>query len=88
MAVLERPNLKYAGPCVLPGALAALTGIVLALAASWALAHYTFDTSFNPRLTPVMILFLLVCLLTVLIGLANSRGLLRRSPLEVLRQEV
>jgi putative ABC transport system permease protein len=70
------------------GALAATTGILLALAASWALALYTFDTSFNPRLAPVLILFVLVCMLTVLTGLANSRGLLSRSPLEVLRQEV
>ena len=70
------------------GALAAVTGILLALAASWALAHYTFETPFNPQLTPVLILFVLVCMLTVLTGLANSRGLLSRSPLEVLRQEV
>jgi putative ABC transport system permease protein len=70
------------------GALAAFTGILLALAASWALAHYTFDTPFHPELLPVLILFVLVCLLTVLTGLANSRGLLSRSPLEVLRQEV
>ena len=70
------------------GALAAFTGILLALAASWALAHYTFDTPFHPELLPVVILFLLVCLLTVFTGLANSRGLLNRSPLEVLRQEV
>ncbi len=70
------------------GALAAFTGILLALAASWALAHYTFDTPFHPELLPVLILFVLVCLLTVLTGLANSRGLLNRSPLEVLRQEV
>lgn len=70
------------------GALAAVTGILLALAASWALAHYTFDTPFNPQLTPVLILFVLVCMLTVFTGLANSRGLLNRSPLEVLRQEV
>ena len=70
------------------GALAALTGILLALAAGWGLAHYTFETSFNPRLTPVLILFFFVCILTVLIGLANSRGIVSRSPLEVLRQEV
>jgi putative ABC transport system permease protein len=70
------------------GALAAVTGIVLALAASWALAYYTFETPFNPELAPVLILFVLVCMLTVLTGLANSRGLLSRSPLEVLRQEV
>lgn len=70
------------------GALAAFTGIVLALAASWALAYYTFDTAFQPQFVPVFILFLLVCLLTVLTGLANSRGLLSRSPLEVLREDV
>ncbi|MEP6847069.1 MAG: FtsX-like permease family protein, partial [Panacibacter sp.] len=69
------------------GALAALTGILLALAASWALAHYTFETPFQPAVLPVAILFLLVCLLTVVIGLANSRGILNRSPLEVLRVE-
>jgi putative ABC transport system permease protein len=69
------------------GTLAAFTGIVLALAASWALAHYIFNAPFNPKFTPVVILFFLVCMLTVLIGLANSRGLLKRSPLEVLRQE-
>ena len=70
------------------GALAAVTGILLALAASWALAHYTFDTPFNPQLMPVLILFVLVCMLTIFTGLSNSRGLLNRSPLEVLRQEV
>ncbi len=69
------------------GTLAALTGILLALAASWALAHYTFETPFQPALLPVVILFVLVCLLTVFIGLANSRGILNRSPLEVLRAQ-
>jgi putative ABC transport system permease protein len=70
------------------GALAAVTGILLALAASWALAHYIFETPFNPQLAPVLVLFILVCMLTVLTGLANSRGLLSRSPLQVLRQDV
>ena len=69
------------------GSLAALTGIVLALGASWALAHYIFDTPFHPQFFPVVILFVLVCLLTVITGLANSRGLLNKPPLEVLRQE-
>ena len=70
------------------GALAAATGVLLAVAASWALAYYTFETPFNPQLMPVLILFVLVCMLTVFTGLANSRGLLNRSPLEVLRQDV
>jgi putative ABC transport system permease protein len=69
------------------GALAAATGIVLSLAASWALAHYTFETSFSPDLLPVLVVFLLVCILTVVIGLANSRSVLTKPPLEVLRQE-
>ena len=70
------------------GALAAFTGILLALTASWGLAYYTFETPFHPELLPVVILFVLVCLLTVITGLANSRGILNRSPLEVLRVEV
>ena len=70
------------------GALAAVTGIVLALAASWAISYYIFAIPFHPQFLPVLILFTLVCMLTVVTGLANSRGLLRRSPLEVLRQEV
>lgn len=70
------------------GSLAALTGILLALAGSWALAYYTFGIPFNPPLLPALILFLLVCVLTVFTGLTNSRGLLTRSPLEVLRQNV
>ena len=70
------------------GALAALTGILLSLAGSWALAHFIFDSSFQPNMLPVLILGLIVCLLTVLIGVANSFGLLNRPPLEVLRKEV
>lgn len=70
------------------GTLAALTGIVLALAGGWALAHYIFDTPFHPKLLPVLILFFFVCMLTVFTGLANSRGLLNRPPLEVLRQDI
>lgn len=70
------------------GALAAVTGILLALAASWALAHYTFETPFRPQFMPVFVLFLIVCFVTVVTGMANSRGVLNRSPLEVLRQDV
>ncbi|MEO9147120.1 MAG: FtsX-like permease family protein [Ginsengibacter sp.] len=67
------------------GALAAITGILLALAASWTLSHYFFETSFHPDLIPVLILGLIVCALTVITGLVNSVGLLNRPPLEVLR---
>jgi putative ABC transport system permease protein len=69
------------------GALASFTGIVLSLAASWALAKYTFKTDFVIQPLPLLIVFVLICFLTVIIGLINIRGVLRRSPLEVLRGE-
>ncbi|EHQ29365.1 ABC transporter permease [Mucilaginibacter paludis] len=70
------------------GALAAATGILLSLAGSWALAKYTFDSTFNPHVLSVLAIFVLICLLTVAIGLLNSRGVLNKSPLEVLRNDV
>ena len=70
------------------GALAAFTGILLALAGSWALAKYSFKTSFTPQLLPILIIFFAVPLVTMIIGLVNSRGILSKPPLEILRQEV
>ncbi len=70
------------------GALAAGAGIVLALIASWGLARFVFETAFSPEILPILIVFLLITSLTVLIGLFNSRGVLNRPPLEVLRSEV
>lgn len=70
------------------GAFAAATGIILALGASWALGRFTFETTFNPPVLPIIIVFLSVCILTVCIGLINSRFIVSKSPLEILRQEV
>jgi len=70
------------------GALAAGAGIILSLIASWSLARFTFETSFTPDILPVVLLFLIITSLTVLIGLFNSRGILNRPPLEVLRSDV
>ncbi len=69
------------------GALAAATGILVALAGSWGLAKFTFKVDFTPQALPILLVFLAVSGLTVLIGLINSRGILTRSPLEVLRQD-
>ncbi len=70
------------------GSIAALTGILISVPGSWALARYSFDTPFSPPLLPVIILFFVVALVTVFIGLFNSRGVLNRPPLEVLRSDV
>ena len=69
------------------GAMAALTGILLALIGSWALAEFTFETNFSPEWIPVLIIFIVICTLTVLIGLMNIRTIVNRSPLEILRNE-
>ena len=70
------------------GALAAGAGIVLSLAASWGLAEFSFETTFSPEMLPVILLFILISSLTVIIGLFNSRGILNKPPLEVLRSDV
>ncbi|MDX5436074.1 MAG: FtsX-like permease family protein, partial [Pontibacter sp.] len=72
---------------LLLGALAAGTGVVLAVAASWALAVFSFEVTFVPDLSPLLPVFLGITVLTVFIGMLNSRGILNRPPLEVLRRE-
>jgi putative ABC transport system permease protein len=70
------------------GALAAVTGIALSLAVSWMLAKFIFETDFTPQWLPLFAVFVSICLLTVIIGLINSRAVVRRPPLEILREEV
>jgi len=67
------------------GALSALTGIVIAISGSWLLAKYSFEVPFAINLIPAVILFFVISLLTVVIGLLNSRGVLNKPPLEILR---
>ncbi len=68
------------------GSLASLTGIGLSVLASWALVMYIFELSFTPNLLPLLGIFAFITGLTVLIGLLNSRGVVSRPPLEVLRE--
>ncbi|HEX9654309.1 MAG TPA: FtsX-like permease family protein, partial [bacterium] len=69
------------------GGFAALTGLLLSYFGGWALAYFVFKAVFLPTLLPFMIVLVTVIALTVLIGMANSRGILDRPPLEVLRVE-
>lgn len=72
---------------LLLGLLAAGTGTILSVGASWALAVYSFEVAFVPDLWPLLPVFLGITVLTVFIGMLNSRGILNRPPLEVLRRE-
>ena len=70
------------------GSLASLSGLLLSLAGSWALAYFSFESEFVPNLLPMIAVYVIITGLTIAIGLLNSRGILSRPPLEVLRSEV
>ena len=69
------------------GALAAATGILLALGLTQLLARLALESTFTVHWMGVMEIFVFVCGLTVLVGWSNSRGVLNRPPLEILRSE-
>jgi putative ABC transport system permease protein len=70
------------------GSLSALTGIVIAIVASFLIARFQMELDFILNWIPVIVMFFTVVGLTVLIGLLNSREIINKSPLEVLRKEV
>ncbi|HEY7614239.1 MAG TPA: FtsX-like permease family protein [Gemmatimonadales bacterium] len=69
------------------GAMAAMVAAVLSLAAAWALARWVFEGRFSPQPLSLGAMALGVVALTVAVGLLNSREVIRRTPLEVLRAE-
>jgi putative ABC transport system permease protein len=69
------------------GAMAAISAALLAGVAGWALARFFFEGRFALPVASLSGLSLAIVLLTVIVGLANSREVLRRTPLEVLREE-
>jgi putative ABC transport system permease protein len=69
------------------GILGSLSGIFLSLLSSQLLAWFVFDLSFTPSVIPFLVLFPAITILVLLIGLGNSRGVLKSPPLQVLRKE-
>ena len=69
------------------GAVAAVTGALLAIFASWGLSIYFFKTvaSFSP--VPILLILFLVTVVTVAAGGLGCWGIFRRSALETLRAE-
>lgn len=68
------------------GTLASVTGLVLAVVAAGALARRVFEVSYLPDVRSLLGLWAGVTLLTVLVGVGGSGGLLARPPLPVLRR--
>jgi len=68
------------------GSLAALTGVLLAAVAGWALITQVFEMRFALPALPLVGVGAIVCALTALVGFANSRDVLRGTPLGVWRE--
>lgn len=81
--ILQITALEYG----LLGLLAALSGILLSVIGTWGLAEFAFEVPYRPSLLPLLVVVIVVTALTVLIGLFNSREVLVRPPLDVLRAE-
>jgi putative ABC transport system permease protein len=69
------------------GLMAATVAAGLAGVAAWALARWVFEGRFALPALPLAGLTLGVVAVTVVVGLLNSREVIRRTPLEVLRAE-
>ena len=70
------------------GALACFAGVGLSVAGAWALSKFVFQIPFEPEWWPLLLTFASITGLTVLMGLFNSREVVNKPPLEVLRNEV
>lgn len=72
---------------LLLGLLAVITGLGLAIAASWALSMFVFESTYVPDWTSLLILLVAIPSLTVTIGLLGLQSVVNQSPLAVLRRE-
>ncbi|MGH7520303.1 MAG: ABC transporter permease, partial [Gemmatimonadales bacterium] len=68
------------------GSLAALIGVLLAGVAGWALVTFLFDSTYRVPALQLAGVWIVVCALTAVVGLANSREALRGTPLGALRE--
>ncbi len=67
------------------GSFAGLAGVMLASVAGWVATQFLFEISFRLPALPLLAFWLGTALLTALIGLANSRSIVRRTPLAGMR---
>ncbi len=72
---------------VLLGIMAALTGLILSVGASFLLGYFYFQIDFVPDFVILGTEVVVLVALVLLIGLLNTRGIHDRPPLEVLRAE-
>lgn len=69
------------------GILSACTGLLLAVAATWALSRFVFEIDFTPPALPMLVGVALLALLTLALGVLGNRQVVNSPPLQVLREE-
>jgi putative ABC transport system permease protein len=69
------------------GVLASAAGIILAVAASWAVAAFSLNATFAPDILPLIAFFIIIPVLVMITGIYSSRSVLNHPPLEILRKE-
>ncbi|MTI22007.1 FtsX-like permease family protein [Fulvivirga sp. RKSG066] len=69
------------------GFFAGLTGIGLSVLSGWILAIYFFEIIFLPDILGLLYIWVGIMVLTIVVGWFNTRDVLYKSPLEVLRKE-
>ncbi|WP_162417630.1 ABC transporter permease [Cyclobacterium roseum] len=67
------------------GSLAAGGGILLSVLAAFLLSRYVFEISFRMEWGPLLIVFVLITLLTVILGWINSLSILKAKTMDILR---
>jgi putative ABC transport system permease protein len=68
------------------GTVATASGLLLAIVGSAIVVPWVFELDYAPRTGPLALIWIAIVGLTVVVGLASSRDLLRRPPLPVLRE--
>lgn len=69
------------------GVLAATTGLLLSIISTFLIVKFLFHLEYSANLLQIIALPLVIGVLTMIIGLIGSRGILNKSPMEVLRAE-
>ena len=82
--ILNINGLEY----LLLGLLSSFAGVILSIGATYVLSKFVFEAPFSIDWKPLVLTPLIITLLVVLIGLLNMRGIVRKSPLEVLRSVI
>ncbi|MDF0709198.1 ABC transporter permease [Flagellimonas okinawensis] len=81
--ILKMIAIEYA----ILGFLGAFMGVLLAVLGSTLLAYLLFETAFSPSWIPFVVILPAITLLVFALGVGNSIGIVRNSPLAVLKKE-